>query len=132
MSKYRLWRIIGAVFVILLQILMCNRIALWGIATPFVVVYLFLKIPSGLKPHFLMTVSFFIGLLIDVFTNTLDFCTIRCWLAYNTETEGKSHLYLRSILWDFGDICFIRLFLLLSFVRCCFAPSRSRSFPHYC
>ena len=71
MSKYRLWRIIGAVFVILLQILMCNRIALWGIATPFVVVYLFLKIPSGLKPHFLMTVSFFIGLLIDVFTNTL-------------------------------------------------------------
>ena len=71
MSKYRLWRIIGAVFVILLQILMCNRIALWGIAPPFVVVYLFLKIPSGLKPHFLMTVSFFIGLLIDVFTNTL-------------------------------------------------------------
>lgn len=52
MSKYRLWRIIGAVFVILLQILMCNRIALWGIATPFVVVYLFLKIPSGLKPSF--------------------------------------------------------------------------------
>ena len=91
MSKYRLWRIIGAVFVILLQILMCNRIALWGIATPFVVVYLFLKIPSGLKPHFLMTVSFFIGLLIDVLPIRwvsmlwrrlpLHFCTIRCWLA---------------------------------------------------
>lgn len=70
MNKQRLWRIIGAVFIVLLQILMCNRIALWGVATPFVIVYLFLKLPSGLKPHLVMTVAFFVGLFVDFFTNT--------------------------------------------------------------
>ena len=70
MNKHRLWRMAGALFIVLLQILMCNRIALWGVATPFVIVYLFLKMPSGVKPHLAMTVAFFVGLLVDLFTNT--------------------------------------------------------------
>ena len=70
MNKLRVWRMVGAVVVVVLQILMCNRIALWGVATPFVLVYLFLKAPSGLQAHLFMTFAFFVGLLVDIFTNT--------------------------------------------------------------
>ncbi len=70
MSKHRIWRVVGIVVVVVLQILMCNRIALWGVATPFVLMYLFLKVPSGLNAHLFMTFAFFVGLLVDIFTNT--------------------------------------------------------------
>ena len=61
MSKHRIWRVVGIVVVVVLQILMCNRIALWGVATPFVLMYLFLKVPSGLNAHLFMTFAFFCG-----------------------------------------------------------------------
>ncbi|MCD7710317.1 MAG: rod shape-determining protein MreD [Porphyromonadaceae bacterium] len=63
--------IVKVIFVVLLQVLMCNRIALWGVATPFFVVYLFSKIPTGTKTQLSIITAFFIGLIIDVFTGTL-------------------------------------------------------------
>ena len=44
MNKLRVWRMVGAVVVVVLQILMCNRIALWGVATP--VSYTHLTLPT--------------------------------------------------------------------------------------
>ena len=71
MNKVVVYRIAAVLLVFVLQVLMCNRIALWGYATPFLVVYLFLKIPSGARLNIAMTFAFFVGLCIDIFTGTL-------------------------------------------------------------
>lgn len=71
MNKVRLYRMLTVLLVFALQVLMCNRIALWGYATPFLLMYLFLKIPSGVKLNMAMTFAFFTGLCVDIFTDTL-------------------------------------------------------------
>ncbi len=71
MNKSLVYKIIVVVVLFLLQVLICNRIALWGYATLFIMLYPLLKIPSGTSPYYAMTLAFIWGLLTDIFTNTL-------------------------------------------------------------
>ena len=58
------------IVLVLLQVLAFNRIALFGYATPFLFLYFILKLPTTLSPNWTMTLSFLIGLIIDIFSNT--------------------------------------------------------------
>lgn len=54
----------------LLQVLILNNVHIGGIATPFLYVYFILKFASGTSRNELMLWGFFMGLTIDVFSNT--------------------------------------------------------------
>lgn len=65
-----LHRIGWFVGLVLLQVLILNHIHIAGYATPFLYVYFILKFASGTSRNELMLWGFFLGLIIDIFSNT--------------------------------------------------------------
>ncbi len=55
---------------VLLQVLLLSRIALFGIVTPVVYIYFLLKLPIGRSPFYVIISGFLLGLVIDIFLNT--------------------------------------------------------------
>ena len=62
--------ILLAVILILLQVSILSNVALWGIATPFLFLYFIMKLPVSMSPNRVMTISFLVGLAIDMFFST--------------------------------------------------------------
>ena len=58
------------VLLVLLQVLLLNRISIFGVATPVIYVYFLLKQPVGRNPFYLLISGFLLGLSIDIFLNT--------------------------------------------------------------
>lgn len=55
---------------VLLQVFFFNHIHLFGYATPFIYLYIEVKLSSDISRHALMLWAFLLGLLIDVFSDT--------------------------------------------------------------
>lgn len=65
-----LTRIAWFVGLVLVQILLLNKIYLFGLATPFVYVYFILVLDKEVDKNALMLLAFVLGLVVDVFCNT--------------------------------------------------------------
>lgn len=65
---------------ILLQVLILNNIHLFGYATPFLYIYLLLKFESETSRNVLMLWAFFLGLMVDIFSDTLGMNAAACVL----------------------------------------------------
>ena len=68
--KY-LYKIIWCVGLILLQTQVLNNIHIFGVGTPFLYVYFLLKFDSAVSRNELMLWAFLMGLVIDVFSDSL-------------------------------------------------------------
>lgn len=55
---------------VLVQALILNHLHLFGYATPFLYVYLMLKLPSSVSRNGMLLWGFFLGLSVDLFSNT--------------------------------------------------------------
>lgn len=55
---------------VLVQVLLLNHICLFGLATPFLYIYLILVMDKDVKPIPLMLLAFTLGLVVDIFSNT--------------------------------------------------------------
>ena len=64
--KRSLWVLV----LVLVQVLVLNQIHVGGYATPFAYVYFMLVLNRDVKRHTLLLLGFFLGLAIDVFSNT--------------------------------------------------------------
>jgi rod shape-determining protein MreD len=58
------------VALILFQVLLLNRINLFGVATPVLYIYFLLKLSVGRNLYYVITSAFVMGLIIDIFLNT--------------------------------------------------------------
>ncbi|MEG1585311.1 MAG: rod shape-determining protein MreD [Bacteroidales bacterium] len=56
--------------ILLVQVLILNNIHLGGFATPFLYIWLILKLPNDLSRPLTITIGFFLGLAVDLFANT--------------------------------------------------------------
>ena len=65
-----LTRIAWFVGLALIQVLIFNKICLFGLATPFVYVYFILAMDRDINHNVLMVMAFMLGLVVDVFYNT--------------------------------------------------------------
>lgn len=63
-------RIAWFIGLMLVQVLLCNNICLFGLATPFVYVYYLLVMDRDIDRITLMVMAFFLGLSVDIFSNT--------------------------------------------------------------
>lgn len=64
-------RLLSLVLLVLLQVLILNRINLFGYVTPILYIMLILKFDSGMSRGSILLWGFFIGLSVDIFSNTL-------------------------------------------------------------
>lgn len=63
-------RIAWFVGLVLVQVLLLNKIWLFGLATPFIYIYFLLILDKDVDRNMLMTMAFFLGLSVDIFSNT--------------------------------------------------------------
>ena len=54
----------------MLQVILLNRINVFGYATPVLYIYFLLKLPFGRNPYYSIISGFLMGLIIDIFLNT--------------------------------------------------------------
>lgn len=69
MTKNAFVSLLLFLLMVFLQII-CNRICLFNVAVPFVFIYFILRLPLNLSVNWVMTLSFLIGLVIDIFSNS--------------------------------------------------------------
>ncbi|MGI6046975.1 MAG: rod shape-determining protein MreD [Petrimonas sp.] len=62
--------IILFVILVLLQVLLFNRIAVFGLAVPILYIYFLIKLPYGRNRFYVIISGFLLGLVIDIFLNT--------------------------------------------------------------
>lgn len=62
----------------LCQVVVFNHICLFGVAVPLVFIYFIIKLPVTLGVNWAMTVSFLLGLTVDLFSNTQGMNALAC------------------------------------------------------
>lgn len=72
--KYLLW-FLGLVAA---QVIVFNNLCLFNVAIPLVFIYFILKLPVTLGANWVMTLSFILGLTIDIFSNTQGMNALAC------------------------------------------------------
>ena len=67
-----------ALILILVQVLICNHIMLFNVAVAFVFIYVIVSMPMSMKVDWLLTIAFFMGLLVDMFSDTAGLNALAC------------------------------------------------------
>ena len=70
--------IIYAIVFVLLQVLVMNNVHLFGIITPFIYLYAILKLPVNMSRTSVILISFLLGIVIDIFSNTFGMHAAAC------------------------------------------------------
>ena len=65
-------------FLLVLAQAICSKICLFNVAVPSIFIYFIIRLPLSLGVNWLMTLSFFIGLVIDIFNNSLGMNALSC------------------------------------------------------
>ena len=68
------------VLLVLCQILIFNHIAIFNVAFPIIFIYFIIRLPISLNLSHLFTISFLLGFIIDVFSDTLGVNALSCTL----------------------------------------------------
>lgn len=58
--------------------IICSKMVLFNVATPIIFVFLILRLPTSFSQNKLLTLAFFMGLLIDIFNNTQGMNALSC------------------------------------------------------
>lgn len=70
--------IILFISLVLVQILLCNHIMLFGVAAPIIFFYFLLRLPMGMNVKWVLVLGFLMGLIVDIFSDTPGVNTISC------------------------------------------------------
>lgn len=67
-------------FIILLmvQVLICNHIAIFNVAVPIIFIYFIIRLPVSLGQGMLFTLAFFLGFAVDIFSDTPGVNSLAC------------------------------------------------------
>lgn len=78
MTKTIIHLIILFVILVIAQALIFNNLCLWGVAMPLVFIYFIMRLPVSFSPIAVMSLSFLLGLTIDIFSDTLGVNALAC------------------------------------------------------
>jgi len=78
MSKTSLQFILLGTALVLAQAIVFNHICLFNVAIPLVFIYLIMRLPITLSVNRLLTISFLLGLTVDIFSDTYGMNTLSC------------------------------------------------------
>lgn len=116
---------------VITQILIFNKILLFHVAFPVIFIYLIIRLPINLKLPYLFTISFLLGLIIDVFSDTPGVNALACtiiaalktpiYYAYMAKDDITSRLTPCVATMGLVDYCkylltFIVIYCFLAFI----------------
>lgn len=124
--------VIFFIILILVQVLICNQIALFGVAVPIIYIYFILSLPMSLNVNIVLSLAFLSGFLVDVFSDTLGLNSLSClvmaltrrpvFYAYVPNEEKYKDAepslitlgwenYIKFLLTETAIFCFVIFFL---------------------
>ena len=65
---------------LLLQVLICNHIAIFNVAVPIIFIYFIIRLPISMGQGWLFTLSFVLGLVVDICADTPGVNALSCTL----------------------------------------------------
>ncbi|MCM1164132.1 MAG: rod shape-determining protein MreD [Muribaculaceae bacterium] len=80
MSKTTLQFILLTLILVVTQVIVFNHICLFGVAVPMVFIYVILRLPITLSLNWMATIGFFLGLTVDIFSDTYGMNALACTL----------------------------------------------------
>lgn len=95
MMKNIITSVVLFVLLVFLQAI-CNRICLFNIAVPFVYIYFIMRLPMTMSVNWVMILSFVLGLIIDIFSNTAGMNAMACTILAATRKPVFSLFYPRE------------------------------------
>ncbi|MBR3951207.1 MAG: rod shape-determining protein MreD [Bacteroidaceae bacterium] len=115
-----------ALLFVLLQAIVFNQINLFGIAVPMVFIYIIFRMPLSMPTAWLLTASFFLGLAVDIFSNTPGMNALACTiLAFMRRfvlslylPHGSDYVAETPSIRGFGLWLYVRYSLTLTFIYC--------------
>lgn len=78
MDKTLIQNIAISIILVVIQVLICNHIMLFGVAIPFIFIYILLRLPVSMKTSGLLTWAFLLGLIVDIFSDTPGLNSLGC------------------------------------------------------
>lgn len=78
MSKEILKYLLLFIVLVVAQVVVFNHLCLFNVAVPLVFIYFIIKLPVDLSVNWVMTFSFLLGLIIDIFSNTQGMNALSC------------------------------------------------------
>lgn len=69
-----------AAILVLIQVTVFNHVCLFGVAVPMAFIYVILRLPVTLSVSWVLTVSFLLGLTVDIFSDTQGMNALACTL----------------------------------------------------
>ena len=127
MSKMILHYIFLFIILVLVQVVICNNISVMGLAIPFIFIYFIISIPLSVPVNWLLTLSFLLGLVVDIFGDTPGMNALACvTLAFVRRPVLSLYLsrgdedYLSTLpsIGTFGFSLYARFTFTLVFVFC--------------
>lgn len=67
-------------FILILAQAICSKICLFNVAVPIIFIYFIIRLPLNMSVNWVMTISFLLGLIIDIFNNSLGMNAFSCVL----------------------------------------------------
>ena len=128
MSKSIFQTLVLFVILAIVQVLVCNNISILNIATPFVFIYVIVRLPLTLHRNWVMLICFLVGLTIDVFGDTAGMNSLACTiLGALRETVVKLYVPHDDEIADpvpssktLGPGAYIKYLMTMAFVYCFF------------
>ena len=78
MAKEILKYLLLFVVLVIAQVVVFNHLCLFNVAIPLVFIYLIIKLPVDLSVNWTLSVAFFLGLAVDIFSNTQGVNALAC------------------------------------------------------
>ncbi len=122
MTRTAFFYFILAVILVMCQVVVFNHICLFGVAVPFVFIYLLITLPLTINRSAYISIAFFLGLFVDIFSDTAGLYALGCTimaalrhpvirLYFNREDEMTES---RPSIESLGPGVFIRYALTLT------------------
>ncbi|MCC8070449.1 MAG: rod shape-determining protein MreD [Bacteroidales bacterium] len=78
MTKLALQFILLTLILVLAQVIVFNHVCLFNVAVPFAFIYILLRLPVTLSINWVLTIGFFLGLVVDIFSDTQGMNALAC------------------------------------------------------
>lgn len=114
------------IILLLIQILICNHIILFGVAMPIIFIYFIMRLPMGLNVKWVLLLSFISGLVIDIFSDTPGVNALSCTIIAILRRPifklytGGDEIFSNVIpsISSLGGVMYAKYVISLTFIYC--------------
>ena len=126
MSKTVIQFIILGLILVMAQVLVLNHICLFNVAVPLVFIYIILRLPVTLSVNWTMTIGFFLGLTVDIFSDTYGMNALSCTILASLR-RPVLHLYVsreeelprpEPSIYSLGTAVYLKYLLTMTLIYC--------------